>query len=488
MIKRLAWLGLVGLLVLMAALTFNTWRQRSRQLQVTPVAPLVLDEAGAAQRLAATLRFVTISSAEQPAAQAAEFDKLHDYLAHTYPRLHATLKRETVGGHALLYTWAGSDALAPPVLWMAHQDVVPVAPGTEADWQQHPFDGVVKDGYIWGRGAWDDKSNLCAQMEAIETLLARGFRPRQTLYLAYGDDEEVGGARGAQAIAAVLKGRAVRLGYVLDEGMLVTEGILKGIDRPVALVGVAEKGYATFQLALSMAPGHSSMPPRQSAIGMMSAALVRLEQQQFPAEISGVARAMFDAVAPEMNGVNRVALSNLWLFAPLLRAELEKSPSTNALIRSTTALTVIDAGNKDNVLPGRVTATVNLRLLPGTSGAQALAHVRRVLANEAITVTPGPGNSEPSRVTRSDTPAYRLLNQTIRQTFPTAVVAPGLMLGATDSRHFEALTDNVFKFSPVRAGLDDLARFHGTNERLASAGYADMIRFYHQLIINGAAP
>ncbi|MBJ7312748.1 M20 family peptidase [Rugamonas sp. CCM 8940] len=484
-IPRLLLALLAAVAALAGVLAFNTLRSESRQLQVAPAAPPALDEAAAAGRLAAALRWRTIASAADAEAGADQFLGLQAQLAQAFPRLHAALKREVVG-HSLLYTWAGSDAAAKPALWLAHQDVVPVAPGTEADWLQPPFDGVVKDGYIWGRGAWDDKGSLLAQMEAVETLLAAGFAPRRTLYLAYGADEEVGGRRGAVALAALLKSRGVRLDYVLDEGMLVTEGILAGLDKPAALIGVAEKGYASVDLELAMAPGHSSMPPRASAIGQLSAALARLEQQQLPASMDGMAQDMFATLAPEMSGFQRVALANLWLFGPLLQRQLEQSASTNAMLRSTTALTIVHAGNKDNVLPGKANATVNFRLLPGDSVAGVLDHVRRSIDNPAIKLSVQPGQSEPSAVSRTDTPQYATLNRTVRQVFSGAVVVPGLVLGATDSRHFAALSDNIFKFSPVRAGPKDLARFHGSNERIAISNYVEMIRFYHQLLRNGA--
>ncbi len=285
MLKRIVGMVLLAIAVIAAALAWHTWRLPSRQMAVQPVAPLALERDAVAARLAGALKFRTISDAASADTNAEEFKRLQAYLEQTFPRLHATLKREMIG-HSMLYTWQGSDPQARPGLWLAHQDVVPVAPGTEASWQQPPFDGVVKDGFIWGRGSWDDKGSLVAQMEAVETLLAAGYQPRATLYLGYGADEEVGGRRGAVEIAKLLKSRNVKLDYVLDEGMLVTQGIMSGIAKPVALIGVAEKGYASVNLAVTTAPGHSSMPPQSTAIGTMSAALAALERKQMPAEFT----------------------------------------------------------------------------------------------------------------------------------------------------------------------------------------------------------
>jgi len=487
-IKRI-FLGLLLVLVaLAAALAVNTWRQPSRQVAVAPAPPLRLDVQAAAERLAGAIRLRTVSALDDPAANGAEFEKLHAYLAQQFPKVHATLQREVVGRHALLYTWAGSDPAAAPVALMAHQDMVPIAPGTEKAWSVDPFAGVIRDGFIWGRGTMDDKGNLMAQLEAVESLLAEGFRPRQTVYFVFGDDEEVSGLRGAQPIAELLKSRGVKLAWVLDEGLLVLDGVLPGLTKPAALIGLAEKGYATFFLSLDAAPGHSSMPPRHSAIGQMSAALARLEATPMPGGIRGIAADMFGTLAPEMSPFNRVMLSNLWLTGPLVQSQLEKSPSSNAMLRTTTALTIVRAGNKDNVLPGRAEAAVNFRVLPGDTIDGVEAHLKKALGNEAIQVKRYPGNSEPSPVSPTDSAGYRAIERTVREVFPDAAVAPGLMTAATDSRHMTLVSDAVYRFSPIRVKGEDLGRFHGTDERLSVAGYGDMIRFYQQLLRGTAQP
>jgi carboxypeptidase PM20D1 len=484
MVKRalIAFLALSCLLA--AALAFNTWRAGSQQIEVAPLAPLAVDQAAAAQSLAAAVRARTISGLLDPAAQAREFDALQAHLKARYPLVHQRLALETVGGHSLVFTWQGSDAAARPIALLAHQDVVPVAPGTEALWQQPPFAGELQGGYVWGRGAWDDKSNLIAQLEAVETLLAAGVQPRRTVYLIFGHDEEVGGAQGAGRVAELFRQRGVRLDWVLDEGLLVTEGLVPGVQAPVALIGVAEKGILTLQLTAQAAPGHSSMPPAPggSAIGMLSAALARLDREPVPGGIGGVARRMFEVLAPEMGGAQRVLLSNLWLFKPLAERMLARSPSTDALLRTTTAITIFNAGQRENVLPGRADAYVNFRLLPGDSIESVTAHVRRAVADERIEIKPTAVGSPPSRVSAADSEAFRLLARTVREVFPGALVAPGLMLAATDGRHFEAVADNVYRFSPVRAGAADLGRFHGTDERISIANLAEMIRFYHRLL------
>jgi carboxypeptidase PM20D1 len=487
MLKRILLGLLLALVALAAVVAVKTWTTPSRQLAVAPAPKLDIDLQAAAKRLAGAIPIRTVSSLDDPAANLAEFDRLHAYLEQNFPKVHATLKKEVVGQKALLYTWTGSDAAAKPIALMAHQDMVPIAPGTEKAWSVDPFGGEIKDGFVWGRGTLDNKGNLFAQMEAIELLIASGFQPKQTVYLVMGDDEEVSGLRGAQPIAELLKSRGVKLDWVLDEGLLVLDGVLPGLSKPAALIGLAEKGYATFFLSLDTAPGHSSMPPAHSAIGSMSAALARLEANPMPGGIQGVAGQMFGTLAPEMSGINRVMLSNLWLTAPLVEGQLQKSPSSNAMLRTTTALTIVRAGNKDNVLPGRAEAAVNFRVLPGDTIDSVEAHLRKQLGNDEIKIKRYPGNSEASPVSPTDSTGYRAIEQAVRQSFPDAIVAPGLMTAATDSRHFSIVSDAVFRFSPFRMKNEDLARFHGNNERLAISNYGEMIGFYHQLLRNTSA-
>lgn len=488
MLKRFLGGLLLLLLALVLSVAVNTWRHGSRQIRVEPLAPVAIDEDAVAGRLAEAVRLQTVSSQADAGQNADQFHALHALLERQFPRVHASLKRERVNDLSLLYTWEGTDPKAPAMVLLAHQDVVPIAPGTEGDWQEAPFAGVVKDGYVWGRGSWDDKGNLLAQLEAVELLLAEGWQPPRTIYLAYGADEEVSGQRGAGQIAALLKSRGVQADFVLDEGLLVLDGVMPGLKQPVALIGIAEKGYMSVQLEVAATPGHSSMPPPAgtSAIGMLSAALEALDRQQMPAGMRGVAAEMFDVLAPEMGGFSRVALSNLWLFGPLVQRQLEGAASTNAMLRTTTALTIARAGNKDNVLPGRAEAVVNFRILPGDTREQVTQHVQRVagakVPADRLTLTTLPGSKEASKVAPTGAAPYQALARTIREVFPDALVAPGLMVAATDSVHYEPISDHIFKFSPIRADSEDLKRFHGTNERLSVKNYADAIRFYRRLI------
>lgn len=484
LLKRGFVLVLAATTMLAVVLAANTWRQPSRQHEAAAVPPISLEIPQVAQRLSGALRFETISRQGEIEVDGPAFDGMQAYLQQQFPLLHEVLAREVINGHSLLYRWEGSDPGARPILLMAHQDVVPVSPGSEKDWTFAPFSGAIRGGYIWGRGAWDDKGSLLSIMEAVELLVARGFRPRQTVYLAFGHDEENGGEHGSKAIAAALKARGVHLQFVLDEGLFVTEGLFPGLEKPLALVGTAEKGFVTLKLSVAAVPGHSSAPAANGAIARLSRALVRLDEAPLPAEISGVTAEMLDTIAPEMPLSGRFVLSNRWLFGPLVTRQLAKSPGTAAMLRTTTALTVVRAGNKENVLPGEASALVNFRTMPGNSLEDVLTHVKATVNDDAVQVSVQGDSHRVPEPTPAGAVGYRLIEETIGQVYPGIFVAPGLLVGGTDSRHFAPIADEIYRFTPVRVDRQDLAQFHGTNERISVANYVEMIHFYVRLLVN----
>lgn len=475
------------ILVLLAIILVRTARFGVAETPV-PAAAAFTAPAGAAERLAEAIRIPTISHEDSARFDAAAFAQLHELLRARFPRVHGALRREVVGGYSLLYTWPGTEPPLPPLLLMGHMDVVPVEAGTEARWPRPPFSGSVEGGWIWGRGALDDKASVLGTLEAVEMLLAEGFAPRRTVLLAYGHDEEVGG-QGAEQIAALLRGRGVRPWMVVDEGGVIGQGLMPGVTRPTALIGIAEKGFVSVELTARAEGGHSSMPPRHGSIGRLAAAIQRLESSPMPARLDGAALQLFGRVGPEMPFAQRAVFANLWLTRPLVIRTLEGAPSSNAMIRTTTAPTIFQAGTKDNVLPSQARAVVNFRILPGDSVAGVVAHVRRVVDDTAVHVRAMEGfSSEPSPVSRTDGEPYRVLERSVRQAAPDAVVAPYLVVGGTDARHYHAMSDGVFRFLPVRVTPDDLDRIHGTGERIAVRDYAAGIRFYRQLLVNASGP
>ena len=484
---RVAFTVLALALVLATVLAARMVVFRSRQPRVQPPAAMLdVDELAAAQRLATAVRFPTVSR-EGGATDPRPFTDLNAWLEASFPRTFAALGRERVERGQLL-TWRGADPSLAPVLLVGHADVVPVEPGTEREWSRPPFGGEIGDGFVWGRGTLDDKSTVLGLLEAVERLLADGFRPRRTVLLAFGEDEEVGGEEGAAAIAALLAARGVRPAWALDEGMAIVDGMIPGLDRPLAAVGVAEKGFVTFDLTVETEGGHSSMPPPESAIGILAAALARLEAAPMALALDGPARQGFEFLSPEMPFGGRLAFANLWLFGPLVERELAARPAGAALLRTTIAPTLLEAGVKDNVLASRARAAVNARIQPRDSIAAVARHVRRAVADPRVRLTLRPGmRSEPSPVSPASGPGFQAVGRAVREVFPEAVVAPWLVLGATDGRHYAGVAGAVYRFAPLRLRPEDLARIHGTDERIAIAAYADMIRFYVRLLSASAA-
>ena len=477
----------VALLLIAVVLAWNTSRLPDPAPATAAVTQIAVDETGAAQRLAGAVRVPTISYEDRSRIDGKALDDLATYLEHNFPKTHAALTRERVG-HSLLYTWRGSDAAAKPILLLAHMDVVPVEPGTEKSWTHAPFSGDIADGYVWGRGTLDDKNCVMAWMEATEMLLVQGYAPRQTIYLAFGHDEEIGGAEGAVKVAALLKSRGVHAEFSLDEGGAITRGVIPGVTRPVASIMAAEKGQVSFRLVAHAQGGHSSMPPPETAIGELARAVRRVQNRHMPGRIAPPVTGMLDRLAPEMPLARRVAIANRWLFGPLLVGMLSRTPVGNALVRTTTAPTLFHAGIKDNVLPAEAYAVINFRLLPDDSVADIERHVRLAIGDDRIEVTrEGQFGNDASPVSDTHAPAFALLERTVNDVFPDVVVSTGLMFGASDTRNYAGLYDNRYNFSPSVYQPQDLARVHGIDERVSVKGYADMIRYYARLLQNAKA-
>jgi carboxypeptidase PM20D1 len=472
-------------LVLVAGAT--TMPSRQPAVVSLPRDALVVDGDAVAAKLAAIVKRKTVSASLDLPSPPEELDALHADLAEAFPKVHAALAREVIGDHSLLYTWKGQDPAKKPIILCAHMDVVPVEPGTEAAWTHPAFDGVVEGGFVWGRGTLDDKGSLVAILAAVDALLAEGFAPARTVYLAFGQDEEISGRNGAARIVETLASRGVRAELALDEGSAIVEGVVTDVPAPVAAIGIAEKGYLSVDLTSEVPGGHSSTPARDNALTVLARAVERLQSEPMPARIDGATAQFFAWAAPEMRFGPRLALANTWVTGPLVRRMLSTSPTLGASIRTTTAVTVFHAGVKDNVVPATARATVNFRVLPGDTTGDVLAHVSRVIDDARITASPQAGSrTEPSRVSQVDARGFGLLARTVREVFPGTVVAPSLVLGATDGRYYAQVADDVYRFFPFRLGALDIKRIHGKDERIAVATLADGVRFYRRFVAAAA--
>jgi carboxypeptidase PM20D1 len=462
--------------------TRNGTNDRSpADLAMSTVWPL-FDLDSAVSRFSEALRFQTISWDRGIAPDSTAFRALHDYIERSFPLVHATLERETVAGLSLLFTWPGSDMNLLPVLLMAHQDVVPA--DDEQSWTYPPFSGIVADGYIWGRGTLDNKQSLMALLEAVEQLIVHQFEPTRTVYISFGHDEEIGGPRGAKQISELLESRGITLETVIDEGGIVLSDFLRRSPRPVAAIGVGEKGSISLELRVSVDGGHSSMPVNRSAIGTLARAVGRVEHQRFRATLSGVPRETLRALAPTQSVVQRLMLSNMWLFRPIVVTQLSRTPETNAMIRTTVAPTTISAGFKANALPSSATATINFRTMPGETLESIAARVRRAINDSGIQIHAVGEPRAASEMSPTDTRAYATLSHTIRDVHPgeDVLVVPYLVPGGTDSRHFARITATAYRFTFIQLSREEAARFHGVDERLPLREYERLIKGYYRLI------
>lgn len=450
-----------------------------------PVAPAELPEVDpefVAGHLAEAVRCETISRKDSDSADLSAFRELRRVLESLYPRVHATLEREIISDASLLYTWRGTNLELRPVLFAAHLDVVPADPGTLDQWEHPPFSGIIAGDYVWGRGTQDDKGSVIGLLEAAELLLRSDFRPERTLYFAFGQDEEIGGDKGAVKIAATLAERGEELEAVLDEGSGVTQGVIPGVESPVALIGIAEKGSLSVHVKAEAKPGHSATPGKTTAIGILAKAITRIEANPLPARLDFI-RIVYSALGAAVKPMTQIKFANTWLFGRHLKRTLGASPNTNAHIRTTTAVTMVNGGVKENLLPASAETIVNYRLLPGDSIEDIAEYTRLVINDDRVTVSYDPVKArEASALTSPSGSAFQTLAVAIRQVFPGAEVSPNLVLGGTDARNYASLTDQVLRFTPLLTTPDDMGRVHGINERVHVNSLARLVQFYMHLI------
>ncbi|TDQ19295.1 carboxypeptidase PM20D1 [Algoriphagus boseongensis] len=448
-----------------------------------------VDADAAAKRLSEGIKFKTISNQDRTDFDENAFKEWHAFLEKTYPLTHQTLKKEILGDprkFSLLYTWEGANKALAPVVLMGHQDVVPVVPGTESQWEHDAYSGDIADGYIWGRGSLDDKVMIMAILESIEMHLKKGLKPERTIYLVFGQDEEVMGPEGVSQVVKELESRGIKeIAMVLDEGLPLAPGQFPGIKAPTALIGTAEKGYLTLELKVSGPGGHSGMPPKNSNIGILALAITKLEANPFPNRITDVVRDQYKTMGPFLSEEQQKLIAKDDTFIEFMLTQ----PMTTAMIHTTTAVTMVNGGIKENVLPPFASALVNFRILQGETVASVVEHVNKVIDDKRVTVTELPASIDPSPISSSTGPEFQLIEKTIRQTWgtPDLIVVPYLVIGGADAKYFAAspMTKNVYRFTALRVeSAADTQRWHGVNERVLITEYAKSIGFFYQFIGN----
>jgi len=476
--KAIKLLGLI-VLILIVILVVKTAFYPSKQLNVEPVEAIEISNQSL-QNLAKAISYKTISYEDYSLTDTSQFVKFHAFLDSTYPLIFEHLEKEVHGNHALLYKWQGQNANLKPLILLAHQDVVPVV---EENWEKPPFSGEIDNQFIWGRGTLDDKGSLISILEAAERLLKEGFVPERTIYLVSGDDEEVIG-KGAQTIAAILKRRGVEAEMVLDEGMSVTLGIVPMISQPVALIGTSEKGYLTVELTSKSTGGHASMPQAETAISILSKALVKITENQPAPAFTPPVKGFVNYIGPEIPWPARIVFANRWLLGGVLKRIYTSSGPGNANVRTTSAPTMLNAGIKENILPTEAMATINFRLLPGDTSEKVITRLKKVINDDRISLTALQNSKEPDKVSPIDCKAFNILSKTILESFENTYVAPALVNGATDSYYFSKVSSHIYRFNPYLFTPENLNSMHGDNERITIENYKSMIHFYYRLIKN----
>ncbi|MBS1667288.1 MAG: M20/M25/M40 family metallo-hydrolase [Bacteroidetes bacterium] len=477
MIKKI----LKGLLLLLALVTavvlINTFRF-SKEIPHKQALPLTAINDSAVQHLSEAVQIKTVSYADSLPVDTASFLQFRKFLETAYPLVHQKLPRQIFNQFSYLFKWEGKNAALAPYVIMAHMDVVPVEAAALDKWTVAPFGGVIKDSTVWGRGTADDKGCVISILEAVEELLRQNYQPERTIYLSFGHDEEISGTRGASAIADWFRKQNIHPELVIDEGGEITVENFPELKRPIAVIGVGEKGYLSFQLTVEKTGGHSSMPDKETAMDILAKALVNLRSEQMPFRMSGPVEVLLNRVGPGMPFGERMALANQWLFKPILKKEFEKSHVTNALFHTTIVPTVFNSGVKDNVIPGKATVIVNSRNLPDDPQGDVIAFMKKQIHDDRVQIIPEKVNKDASKISSIDGAAFKKIEDICYQVMPDVVPVPYLLMGGTDSRHFDDIAKGVIRF----AASIDAKGYHGIDERLPINDFKRMIFFYSLLI------
>ncbi|MBQ7741213.1 MAG: M20/M25/M40 family metallo-hydrolase [Eubacterium sp.] len=452
--------------------------------EVEPMPEERVDATRVQEHLSQAIQIKTISNVDESKVDWNEFKRFHDFLEKEFPLTHKTLKREVVSKASLLFTWEGANPGLDGIAFLSHQDVVPIEEGTEGDWEHPPFDGYNDGEFIWGRGSIDMKNHLICVIEAVESLLEDGFVPERTVYLCFGHNEEIvaGENNGAQALMETLKERDVRLDSTIDEGGAILPANIKGILKGnLAGVGIAEKGNTDIRVTVHAKGGHSSQPPVHTGAGMIGDVVHDLEKHQFKATMLPMVKDMFTLIGKRMSYPGRLVACNIAILKPLLLAVAKRIPPAASFIRTTTACTMLKASPAANVLPQTASVTINFRQLPGTTTEDLFEHIRKVCRNKDIDIEFIKGK-EASAVSPTDTRAFETLTLLSHQIDRYNIVAPYLVMGGTDTYHYEDICDNLYRYSPFVFGTSLLLTTHSTNERCPVDQLAQGVTFFKRYI------
>ncbi len=483
MLKKLFYVIGAALLLVLGILIYNTVSvQEWPHHRATPLEPL---PDSAIAHMSAAIQIATVTPEDTLRIDSAHFNQFRVFMESAYPLLHQRLSRTIIKDYSYIFEWKGTDTALQPIILMGHYDVVPVEPSAIKLWTVQPFGGEVKDSIIWGRGAVDDKAAVISILEATEKLLQQGFAPSRTILLCFGHNEESTGT-GAIEIVNHLQKMHVRADMVIDEGGEINTGKIKDVQRPIAMIGVGEKGYVTFELAVQKPGGHSSKPDTETAIDILAKALYKLRSAQMPVRLTEPVKEFFQRVSGSSDDfLNKMALNNLWLFRSSVQNKLGATPEGDAMQRTTIVPTIIESGIRENVIPTNARAIVNSRILTGETTAQVQAFIKNTINDARVTITiKGDFNTEPSALTAINSAAFKRMEEAVYKTLDDVIPVPYVMLGASDSRNYRAISNGVINFTP----LINSKGFHGIDERLPVKDFQRSINFFTNIIKESGKP
>lgn len=476
---------LIGMGAAVASLPVRAAMYKPDKLTGEPLPDEQVDLERYRKNLRDAIRIRTIAADDAEQTDWAPFEEFHALLRERYPLIHEKLELKEFGRGSLMFRWPGSDPSLDPIALLAHQDVVPVSEGTEDDWEHPAFEGYDDGEFIWGRGALDMKNHLIAVMEAVEDLLAEEFAPVRDVYLCLGHNEEVMCSvdNGAVTMCHYFKEHGIRLDCIIDEGGAILPVNIGGvIHKNLAGIGVAEKGYADFEVAVTAKGGHSSQSPNHTAIGKLADVIKDIENHQFKAELTPMMLELFDKIGRSCSFPARMVTCNIKLLKPLIRKAMTYIPPAASMIRTTTGITMASGSPAPNVLPQRASVNVNFRIFPGQTVEDVEKHLRKVIRNKKVEIDLRPGWKNPSKISPRDSRCFKALEEICVSMNPDNIVAPYLVMGGTDACHYEDVCENIYRYSPFLVGTALLLTTHGTNERIPVSVMADGVAFFKRYI------
>lgn len=468
----LALLVLLLAVILLRALAF-----KPRAGEDAPAEEVEFDRESAVKALAALVKCRTVSNADKDLEDDGEFEKLIGLLPELYPHVTKTCPMLRLADRALLFIWKGKGQGEPAVL-MAHYDVVPVE---EENWDVPPFEALIKDGAMWGRGTLDTKVTFNGILSAAENLIRQGFTPENDIYFAFSGGEEVNG-KGAVNIVNWFAEQGIVPALVLDEGGAVVENVFPGVKQPCGLIGIAEKGMLNLEYSISSGGGHASAPAPHTPVGRLSMACTKVEAHPFKAHFTKPVLEMFDILGRHSSFLYRMIFANLWCFGGLLDMICKKGGGElNALVRTTVAFTQMSGSKAPNVIPPSASMVSNMRLNPEDSVDSAVEYIRSVIDDGEIKLTVG-DHMEPSPISRTDCEGWRRVASAVAATWKGCLVAPYLMVQCSDSRHYRDLSDRVYRFSAMDLTAEERRTIHGNNEHIRLETIERSVEFFIRVI------